>query len=716
MEGAAVLEGLRFPLDLGGGVSRFRHRRGRLAGGKIEVDLVSLARWAGARLAGVFGGAPRVTLSATEDGVFVGIASAETTIAFELLVAPLGPDLRLLIEAPRGAGLPEPAQALAVRALAQVSRGSGELVGGALILRDPLGQLARRAWPLAGARVPSTEGVALALDSDSKGAGRLGWTIHLAEPERALSPRVLSALERVELSVTADTALVAGDHEAARRAYLGALDLAPRHPEIARALAELDLRVFERPEAALSTLVDAMGVVDAGLLGSEVLEAVGEPEAAYAAAARAAAEETWGALAARAWLRAARLAPVEASRDEAIENALVREPSLETARWMRFEARLVRGDLRGAIADADHLELTAEGHVSRHEVARRAADALRQRGFLDAARARFERSIRWAPRSITALLGLARTLSELGRSARSLDLLARAATLEVGKNDATGEVAIELGKALVQVAQDRSAAVARVAVLPPTAAMATEARLLEAEWRAELGDRVGACRALERLREIAELRAGSLSPEAAAGLATELERAANLCTEQLGDARAAEHCLALSLRISPTSGGRARKLRALVDERAQRAETLPRAEPDARVAAPDVAPAHPTTTAAEPTRASLAHVAHVASAELSTPEVAHADDEQLVEQLSQKLRADPNSEPVAEQLAGVLARLGRDLDLLALVSARLDEAPVELHPAWKLRRSAVLKRLGETARAEGRLDEASLYESLASAD
>lgn len=713
-----MLEGLRFPLDLGGGVSRFRHRRGRLASGRLEVDLASLARWLAPRLAGVFGATPRVALSAIEGGVFVGLATAQASLAFDLYAAPLGADLRLLVAAPRGEGLGEPAQALAVRALAQATRGLAELVGGSAILRDPLGQLARRAWPLSGARVPSTEGTELVLDAGSAHAGRLAWTVRVDEPEAPLSPRVLSALERVELTANADRALGAGDHEGARRAYLGALELAPRHPEIALALAELDLRVFERPEAALSTLVDAMGAVDAGLLGSEVLEAVGEPEAAYAAAARAAAEETWGALAARAWLRVARLAPLEASRDEALENALLRDPSLESARWARFEARLGRGDLRGAIADADHLELGAEGHVARHEVARRAADALRRRGFLDAARARFERSIRWAPRSIPALVGLARTLSELGRSARALDLLARAATLEVGKNDASGEVAIELGRALVAVAQDRSAAVARVAVLPPTARRAPEARLLEAAWRAELGDRVGAGRALERLREIAEQRAGSLAPEAAIELARTLESAASLSAEQLDDARAAERCLALSLRLAPSSSGSARKLRTLVDERLEWARAHASPEPAAAAAALAASPAGPEPEPAEAVphgpAGPTAPEAPAMSVALAADEDAQVGDEQLVEQLSQKLRADPNDEAVAQQLAEVLERLGRDLDLLALVSARLDEAPVELHAAWRQRRSAVLKRLSETARAEGRIDEASLYESLAS--
>ena len=76
----------------------------------------------------------------------------------------------------------------------------------------------------------------------------------------------------------------------------------------ADAAASIDLAEGSRAEAALVTLIDVASPAEAGLLGSAVLEAVGETEAAYAAACRAGAEEPFGGLAARAWLRAARLA------------------------------------------------------------------------------------------------------------------------------------------------------------------------------------------------------------------------------------------------------------------------------------------------------------------------------------------------------------------------------------------------------------------------
>jgi hypothetical protein len=64
----------------------------------------------------------------------------------------------------------------------------------------------------------------------------------------------------------------------------------------------------------------------------------------------------------------------------------------------------------------------------------------------------------------------------------------------------------------------------------------------------------------------------------------------------------------------------------------------------------------------------------------------------------------------------LLESLGRDLELLALLSARVEDA-VGVHavPLAEARR-AVLFRLAERAKAEGRLDEADLYRSMAEAE
>ncbi|HTN84915.1 MAG TPA: hypothetical protein VL242_14555, partial [Sorangium sp.] len=92
------------------------------------------------------------------------------------------------------------------------------------------------------------------------------------------------------------------------------------------------------------------------------------------------------------------------------------------------------------------------------------------------------------------------------------------------------------------------------------------------------------------------------------------------------------------------------------------------------------------------------------------------EDEILAERLADRLRADPTDEGVAATLADVLARLGRDLDLLALLSARMDEGDEAVRQELAPRRREVLLRLAARARREGRAAEAELYEMLLHAD
>ncbi len=88
--------------------------------------------------------------------------------------------------------------------------------------------------------------------------------------------------------------------------------------------------------------------------------------------------------------------------------------------------------------------------------------------------------------------------------------------------------------------------------------------------------------------------------------------------------------------------------------------------------------------------------------------------EARVEQLTDRLRADPTDVAVAQELAALLERLGRDLELVALLSAQLEEAPAESHASLAEARRAALLRLAAAARARGAASEASLYESMAS--
>ena len=80
------------------------------------------------------------------------------------------------------------------------------------------------------------------------------------------------------------------------------------------------------------------------------------------------------------------------------------------------------------------------------------------------------------------------------------------------------------------------------------------------------------------------------------------------------------------------------------------------------------------------------------------------------EQLSERLRADPNDGVAVAELAALLELLGRDHELLALLSARIDEVSGDERGALIVQRRAVLGRLIAAARQAGRDEEASLYQ------
>ncbi|WP_437285604.1 tetratricopeptide repeat protein [Sorangium sp. So ce406] len=806
------LAGIRFPVDLSGGVARFRHRRGQLARIAVEAQGSDLAGWAAPRLRGFFGeGTPQLLIAPIEDGALVALRSGETALAFEVAVAPGERALRLLPERARGVGLEAPPHALALRALSLIAGAHGRLVEGAVVLDAAVERIVRVLLPAAGARAPAVGGVqwtAVAAE-----AGRFRAEGALGEMPPALSDRALRALEAAELAGAADELALAGGLDQARYHYLSALERAPRHPEISGRLAWLDLVIGDRAEGALSTVVEAMPAVDAGLLGGALLEAVGDRDGAFSALARAAHAEPYGPLAALAWLRAARLADTFDVRLDALNLGVARAPGLESLRWARLEARLDVADVRGALADAEHLEAAARGPDARHAVYRRAAEMVLARGHAADARALFERALRYAPESPDAVAGLARSLRAAGEGRRALDLLARARAL-AARSGAGGESAraldLELARGLAEIAGDLPAAVARVRAIPPGEPEALEARLLEGRWCAELGDLGGASVALGRLRDAVELalqgRAaddagsargrGALLGEGHAAVAAMLAEAAEIEERSRGDLLAAQRHLGLALRLRPRDPGirasfrrvsgeiaphqaappaadasipspqrpRAAEQRIEVHVSAPRRRTLP---PEPVViapapAAPPVVPRPPVVptpvdrglidrprVAPTPVDRGLLDRPPVAPAdpglieELPTldnadtstelnapgpPSVTLAegqspllrgfalDDELLADRLADRLRADPTDQGVAMALADVLARLGRDLDLLALLSARMDEGDEATRQEIAPRRRDVLARLAARARSEGRDAEAELYEMLLHAD
>ncbi|WP_437996558.1 tetratricopeptide repeat protein [Sorangium sp. So ce185] len=793
------LAGIRFPVDLSGGVARFRHRRGQLARLVVEAQGTELAGWAAPRLRGFLGdGAPQLIIAPIEDGALVALRSGEAALAFEVAVAPGERALRLLPERARGVGLAAPPHALALQALSMMAGPHGRIVEGAIVLDAAIERVVRLLLPAAGARAPAVAGVQWASVVAEAGRFRAEGALDAAPP--ALGDRALRALEAAELAGAADELALAGGLDDARRVYLAALERAPRHPEISARLAWIDLLAGERAEGALSTVVDAMPAVDAGLLGGALLEAVGDRDGAFSALARAAHAEPYGPLAALAWLRAARLADALDVRLDALNLGVARAPGLDALRWARIEARLDVADVRGALADAEHLEAAARGAEARHAASRRAAEAFLARGHAADARALFERALRYAPESPDVVAGLARSLRAAGEGRRALDLLARARVLAARSGATAGALDLELGRGLAEIAGDLPAAVARVRAIPPGAPESLEARLLEGRWCAELGDLGGASVALGRLRDAVELalqdraadpgsaRAGSPLVGGPAAVAALLAEAAEIEERSRGDLLAAQRHLGLALRLRPRDPEIAAAFRRVSGElapqvappRGARPSPAPRPHateqrievhvpapprrrsipPEPVVVAPPPAPSPPIArTPAVTAPIAPAPAPRIApppappiaprdpglldemptfdSSDTSTdlpdmPPVPNSvtlaegqapfvrafgvDDELLAERLADRLRADPTDHGVAMALADVLERLGRDLDLLALLSARLEEGDEAARQEVAPRRRGVLARLAARARAEGRAAEAELYEMLLHAE
>ncbi|WP_437479164.1 tetratricopeptide repeat protein [Sorangium sp. So ce1014] len=776
------LAGIRFPVDLSGGVARFRHRRGQLARLAVEAQGTELAGWAAPRLRGFLGdGTPQLIIAPIEEGALVALRSGETALAFDVAVAPGERALRLLPERARGVGLGAPPHALALQALSMMAGAHGRIVEGAIVLDAAVERIVRLLLPAAGARAPDVAGVQWTAVVAEAGRFRAEGALDAAPP--ALGDRALRALEVAELAGVADELALAGGLDDARRAYLAALERAPRHPEISSRLAWIDLVIGERAEGALSTVVDAMPAVDAGLLGGALLEAVGDRDGAFSALARAAHAEPYGPLAALAWLRAARLADALDVRLDALNLGVARAPGIEALRWARLAARLDVADVRGALADAEHLEASARGAEARHAVSRGAAEAFLARGHAADARVLFERALRYAPESPDVVAGLGRSLRAAGEGRRALDLLARARALAARSGAPAGALDLELGRGLAEIAGDLPAAVARVRAIPPGAPEALEARLLEGRWCAELGDLGGASVALGRLRDAVELAlqgraagdtgaaraAGSLLDGGPAAVAAMLAEAAEIEERSRGDLLAAQRHLGLALRLrprdpaitaafrrvsgelappiapppaapsSPARRPRATEQRIEVHVAVPRRRTLP---PEPVVIAPAPPPSPPIAPArvarapavAAPiapgdsglldemptldgsdTATDMAPVPNsvtLAEGQVPLARAFGVDDELLAERLADRVRADPTDQAVAMALADVLERLGRDLDLLALLSARLEEGDEAARLEVAPRRRDVLARLARRARAEGRDSEAELYEML----
>jgi tetratricopeptide (TPR) repeat protein len=169
------------------------------------------------------------------------------------------------------------------------------------------------------------------------------------------------------------------------------------------------------------------------------------------------------------------------------------------------------------------------------------------------------------PDDARATAGLGRALLSAGLTARAVALFERAIVLSERRGSPDGQALLELGRLLGDKLGDLPQAIARARQVPPQAPEAEPARHLEAEYRARIGDRVGASQAYGRMREVIELSGA----KGAATLAR-LRDAARFELTERDDPTLAERHLALALRLSPNDAEVAadyRRAAELLDQR-----------------------------------------------------------------------------------------------------------------------------------------------------
>jgi len=567
---------VKFPFDVSGGVAKFRHKRGELERVGVELDARRVARWAEPRLHGLLSAGPcTVIVEPRAFGATVTVHARSHTplaaLAFDLALVPTHGELVLVVHGARGAHLVEPATALAIRAVAVLAGDVARREGARFVMPDAAGRLARRLLPEAGVRAPGSEDMRMSGSGESDGvlfvafarASAAGSAANQGKNERPGTSSIAKvpdeatlAVEGAMLTREADDALMGRDLELARQLDVAAFERAPRHPEIARRIAEVDAVMGGRAETASATLREMASrtePVHLGLLAGDLMNEAGDRPGAIASLLRAGERDPSNVIGALAFARAAELALDPHDALAWLDAAIARAPRLAELRWERARRRLTAGRLGDARADFQELEALAHGARDRHDILRRAGDVYREAGLGADAALLYERALLYRPDDPATLAGLGAALAAEGRAARGAALLAHAIESAETRGVETSWMHLELGRVLGERLGDRPAAVARLRAIPDDAPQAIAARGLEGRMRAELGDPSGASLAYARMRE----RAGH-EPSALAWL----EEAARFEDER-GDLHAAQRHLAAAIGIAPGDGVLEARYRAL---------------------------------------------------------------------------------------------------------------------------------------------------------
>ncbi len=682
----APLLGLTFPVDLSGGVPRFRHRRGALESLSVTALGEPLRREVERALSSL-DRRPQVQLLPASHGLTVGIAERDRAVAFEVVWIPRGRDVELVVCGARAVGHEAPAHLVALLACHAVLATHAAREGSRFVVHDLPGLVLRAVLPSAGARVPSTSDVALS-ELEPVGAGFVLRADHGGRlpPLHGAAAR---ALELSALTAPADDRLVAGDLEGAREALLRALEAAPAHEELAARIADIDRALGRRGETALAALSTAGLVIDAGPLGAALLEGVGDHSSAREAWERAAEREPFAPLAGLALVRAAGLVPDFATRDRLLTAAHVRSPSTDGIVWTLLDGAIDGGDVTRVERLVDELVARARGPEEKLSALLRVAEKLHEARMVREARGVLERALRYEPTHASTLTSLGRCLFDLGEATRAADVLSRAlATMERRQAD-TSEAELLLARVLADGLGDLPLAIARLRRLARTSPLWAEARHDEARHLATLGDGAAASVAWDAMRQALVAAGPGRDARAWAWLA----EAARFELDVRDDKPRAKAHAALALEQRPRDGA--------IRELFRRAAEEPRPRPQA------------SDAVASPTRTDPP------GPHLPTEPPGPGDDEDVttdldaeIESLTHELRARPSELSVALRLATLLDAHERDLELFALTSARIEEGDEATRRALSPFHGRALSRLADAAEREGRAEDAALYRSL----
>jgi tetratricopeptide (TPR) repeat protein len=707
----ASLDGLQFPVDLSGGVARFRHRRGSLERLTVDVRLALLAGFLEPKARSALD-APRLKLSLlpADYGLTVGVHDDTLTLAFTLLFAPDEDQLRFVVSNARGFGVGRHAHAVALRLARTLCGPNAERRGSLVTLDRPLLRLVREALLDAGARLPSCQGVRF-LWMDTDDGVRL--VANRSSGEDIPPPHVVRGMELARIAQHGDDALAQDRLDEARAAYQQALEAAPRHPDIALRIAELDTILEHSPDTALASIVETMPAVDGGMVAARLLYALGDKEAAAVAARLAAEDESFAPLAARILAEAASYSTELSETLAVLDEAVARCPSCTSVRWQRVRHRLAFGLSQDAVADLGQLEAGARGSSARFDVCLEAGRLLMDARQHHEARIFFERALRCVPRSAPASVGLGRAFLATGDPKRGVALLSRAVTLLKAGDPQSPTFVLELAEALAEHAQDLPAAIFHARSVPFGLCETIAARALEGRWRNQLGDRVGASQAFARAREAA----AQLPRPTIAAHADWLLEAAAFELDVARDPRTAKRHAELALQAAPHDPKTIALFRraALAEQSLAFDTPTASSEPALQPSEPHVDPPDSVVPEARHTEPPPPAPATLPPPDLFEDLEADSADEQRIERLTDVIRANPEDQDAVRELCGLLERAERHLDLMALVSARLDETADE---AFRSDLTEVQKRtlmaLIATCRNEGRPDEAEMYEMVLS--